>query len=56
MRFIERLSTVICTCRVNGINMFNFLVEMISVGFAEKHNISNLNAIPTELNRPGASP
>jgi hypothetical protein len=37
MRFTERLSTVIGTCRINGINPFHFLVEMITAGFAEEH-------------------
>jgi transposase len=37
MRFTERLSTVIGTCRINGINPFHFLVEMITAGFTEEH-------------------
>ena len=46
MRFTERLSTVIGSCRINGINPFHFLVKMIGASFAEKHASPNLPLSP----------
>ena len=46
MRFTERLSTVIGTCRINDINPFHFLVKMIGAGFAGKHTSHNLPLSP----------
>ena len=34
MRFTERLSTVVGTCRINGINPFIFLVDMVAASFS----------------------
>lgn len=36
MRFTERLSTVVGTCRINGINPFKFLVDMVGASFSRK--------------------
>jgi hypothetical protein len=47
MRFTERLSTVIGTCRINGINPFHFLVEMITASFAEEHISLSLPLSPS---------
>jgi transposase len=45
MRFTERLSTVIGTCRINGINPFHFIVDMVSASFSGKHTIPTLPLI-----------
>jgi len=41
-RFTERLSSIIGTCRINGINPFHFLVEVVGSRFSDKHTITNL--------------
>ena len=35
MRFTERLSTVIGTCRINSLDPFHFLVKMIGTNFTK---------------------
>lgn len=42
MRFTERLSTVIGTCRINGINPFHFIVNMVNASFSGKHTLPTL--------------
>jgi len=42
MRFTERLSTVVGTCRINGVNPFKFLVDMVGASFSVKHSIPTL--------------
>lgn len=42
MRFTERLSTVVGTCRINGINPFHFLVDMVDASFSGKHTVPDL--------------
>jgi len=36
MRFTERLSSVVGTCRINGINPFKFMVDMVAASFSSK--------------------
>ena len=42
MRFTERRSTVVGTCRINDINPFHFLVDMIGASFSDKHTVPDL--------------
>ena len=42
MRFTERLSTVVGTCRINGINPFKFLVDMVGASFSSKLTLPTL--------------
>lgn len=46
LRFTERLSTVVGTCRINGINPFNFLVEVVGNRFSGKQTVPNLPILP----------
>jgi transposase len=46
LRFTERLSTVVGTCRINGINPFNFLVELVGNRFSGKHAVPTLPLLP----------
>ncbi len=50
LRFTERLSTVVGTCRINGINPFHFLTQIITAGFSDKNPASKLS-LPLSLSR-----
>ena len=41
-RFTERMMSIIGTCRINSINPFNFLVEVVSTRFIDKHTVTTL--------------
>ena len=45
MRFTERLSTVVGTCRINGVNPFKFLVDMVAASFSSKLALPTLQLV-----------
>ncbi|KJR99390.1 MAG: hypothetical protein VR65_16410 [Desulfobulbaceae bacterium BRH_c16a] len=46
LRFTERLSTVVGTCRINGINPFHFLLEVVDNRFSGKQTVPTLPLLP----------
>jgi transposase len=46
LRFTERLLTVVGTCRINGINPFNFLVEVVGNKFSGKYTVPTQPLLP----------
>ncbi len=42
MRFTERLARIVDTCRIDGINPFHLLIDMVDASFSGKHSIPDL--------------
>ncbi|MFV0435946.1 MAG: IS66 family transposase, partial [Desulfopila sp.] len=47
-RFTERLLSVITTCRLHGVNSFDFLTEVVSSAFSGKAALPALPYLPQE--------